>query len=172
VANHAEPSYSPDKLDQARSLLATQAKAFRSALDRCEKAEKELSECRTALHWAERSIDALREAASKAAPSGAAAVSAALLGLPASSGMGRPEPEPYVKPWKGDEALTFEAIVDMSARAVLNHCSDRHSPDGGFVQAHSTTGLMVAHDSQHVLGAGIILHTHRKSERGGEDDRG
>jgi hypothetical protein len=95
--NHSEPAYKASPLDEARSLLKTQAIIVRDALDRSERAERELAKTRTALHFAERAVDAAREAARNAAPSGAAAVSAALRGLPDSSGMAREPEEPLVK---------------------------------------------------------------------------
>jgi hypothetical protein len=72
-------------LDGARELLRCQSKIVKDALDRSERAERALSECRTALHWCERQRDEARAMviAHQHGPDGAASVSAALRGLSA-----------------------------------------------------------------------------------------
>ena len=83
MGNHSEPAYRPSQLDDARELLACQAKALRSALDRGEKAERELAAERTARHWAERARDEARAMvlARQDGPHGAQVASAVLTGL-------------------------------------------------------------------------------------------
>ena len=83
MANHSEPAYKASALDSARELLACQAKIVRDALDRCERAERELAELKTQLHWTERERDEARALviAHQAGPDGPALASAALRGL-------------------------------------------------------------------------------------------
>jgi hypothetical protein len=76
-------------LDSARELLHCQAKALRGALDRGERAERELAEMRTALHWAERQRDEARAKvlARQDGPHGAQVASAVLTGLEGHTGL-------------------------------------------------------------------------------------
>jgi hypothetical protein len=149
VANNQNPAYEPSKLDEARELLHCQARIVREALDRCERAERALSECRTALHWAERATDRVRETARNAAPSGVQALSEALRGLPGHTGDTRGRHAAHFANGgrrRGDRA----AIVDLDARAVLAHLAGFHSPDY-FRMIHTTMGLRIQHDSAHIL---------------------
>ena len=89
MANNQNPAYEPSKLDEARELLHCQARIVREALDRCERAERALSECRTALHWAERARDEARAMvlARQDGPHGAQVASAVLTGLQGHTGL-------------------------------------------------------------------------------------
>jgi type II secretory pathway component PulM len=83
MANNTDPAYEASPLDKTRQLLRCQAVIVRECLDRTERAERELSEERTARHWAERERDEARAMvlARQDGPHGAQVASAVLTGL-------------------------------------------------------------------------------------------